>query len=50
MCIRDRPSAAAAKPDALADLERLAVLRGKGLLSEEEFEHGKKNLLARWLS
>ena len=44
------PSAAAAKPDALADLERLAVLRGKGLLSEEEFEHGKKNLLARWLS
>ena len=43
-------SAAAAKPDALADLERLAVLRGKGLLSEEEFEHGKKNLLARWLS
>ena len=44
------PSAAAAKPDALADLERLAVLRGKGLLSEEEFEHGKKNLLARRLS
>ena len=40
----------AAKPDALADLERLAVLRGKGLLSEEEFDHGKKNLLARWLS
>ena len=44
------PSAGAAKPDALADLERLAALRGKGMLSDEEFEHGKKNLLARWLS
>lgn len=38
------------KPDALADLERLAVLKGKGLLSDDEFEQGKKNLLARWLA
>ena len=44
------PNTGAAKPDALADLERLATLRGKGMLSEEEFEHAKKNLLARWLS
>jgi len=44
------PASGGAKPDALADLERLAVLRSKGMLSEEEFEHGKKNLLSRWLS
>ena len=43
-------SAQQAKPDALEDLERLASLRSKGLLSEEEFEQGKKNLLARWLA
>lgn len=42
--------APAERADPLADLERLAVLRGKGLLSEEEFEQGKKNLLARWLA
>jgi len=34
----------------LADLERLAALKAKGLLSDEEFEQGKKNLLARWLA
>lgn len=44
------PSSAGAKPDALGDLERLATLKSKGLLSDEEFEQGKKNLLARWLS
>jgi DNA-binding NtrC family response regulator len=44
------PGGGIAKPDALADLERLATLKGKGMLSEEEFEQGKKNLLARWLS
>lgn len=37
-------------PDALADLERLAALKSKGMLSEEEFEQGKKNLLNRWLA
>jgi DNA-binding NtrC family response regulator len=38
------------RADALMDLERLAALRAKGLLSEEEFEQGKKNLLSRWLA
>jgi len=44
------PTSGSAKPDALADLERIAALKTKGLLSDEEFEQGKKNLLARWLS
>lgn len=38
------------KPDPLADLERLGALKAKGMLTEEEFEQGKKNLLARWLA
>lgn len=38
-----------ARSDALADLERLAALKAKGMLSDEEFEQGKKNLLSRWL-
>ncbi|WP_306591989.1 response regulator [Geothrix sp. 21YS21S-4] len=42
--------AAAEKPDPLADLERLAALKAKGLLSDEEFEQGKRNLLSRWLA
>ena len=42
--------AAAERPDALADLERLAGLKAKGLLTDEEFEQGKKNLLSRWLA
>jgi two-component system response regulator HydG len=41
---------AAEKPDALVDLERLAALKAKGLLTDEEFDQGKKNLLARWLA
>ncbi len=44
------PTGGPGRSDALADLERLAALKGKGLLSEEEFEQGKKNLLSRWLS
>jgi hypothetical protein len=44
------PSSGPVRSDALADLERLAALKGKGLLSDEEFEVGKKNLLARWLA
>jgi DNA-binding NtrC family response regulator len=44
------PTGGPGRSDALADLERLAVLKGKGLLSEEEFEQGKKNILSRWLS
>lgn len=38
------------KPDPLADLERLGALKAKGMLTDEEFEQGKKNLLARWLA
>lgn len=38
------------KPDPLADLERLGALKTKGMLTDEEFEQGKKNLLARWLA
>lgn len=44
------PTTAPNRNDALADLERLAALKAKGMLSDEEFEQGKKNLLARWLS
>lgn len=43
------PQGAAGPSDSLADLERLAALRAKGMLSEDEFELAKKNLLARWL-
>ncbi|HEX9011352.1 MAG TPA: response regulator [Holophagaceae bacterium] len=35
--------------DPLADLERMAALKTKGLLSDEEFEQAKKSLLSRWL-
>jgi len=44
------PTSAGNRPDALADLERLAGLKAKGMLSDDEFEQGKKNLLARWLA
>ena len=39
----------APRQDALEGLERLAALKVKGLLSDEEFDQGKKNLLSRWL-
>ena len=44
------PTGGPGRSDALADLERLASLKGRGLLSDEEFEQGKKNLLSRWLA
>ena len=45
------PTAPVAAPaDPLADLERMASLKAKGLLSEDEFEQAKKTLLARWLT
>ncbi len=44
------PATGVFKPDALEDLERLAALKAKGALSEQEFEQGKKNLLSRWLT
>ena len=36
--------------DPLADLERLAALKGKGMLSDDEYEQTKKTLIARWLT
>jgi DNA-binding NtrC family response regulator len=44
------PTGGPGRSDSLADLERLASLKAKGMLSEEEFEQGKKNLLTRWLA
>jgi multidrug resistance efflux pump len=39
-----------APSEALGDLERLANLKARGLLTDEQFESGKKALLARWLA
>ncbi len=36
--------------EALGDLERLANLKARGLLTDEQFEAAKKALLARWLA
>jgi len=36
--------------EALGDLERLANLKGRGLLTDAQFETAKKSLLARWLT
>ena len=36
--------------EALGDLERLANLKTRGLLTDEQFETAKKALLARWLT
>lgn len=44
------PTAPPVQVDTLADLERLAALKAKGLLSDEEFEQTKRTLLARWLT
>ncbi len=44
------PTGGPGRSDSLADLERLASLKGKGMLTDEEYEQGKKNLLARWLA
>ncbi len=35
--------------ETLGDLERLAGLKARGMLTEEQFEAGKKALLSRWL-
>ena len=37
--------AAAAEPDYMAELEQLAQLKAQGIISEEEFEAKKKQLL-----
>ena len=39
------PPAAAEEPDYMAELEQLAQLRDQGILSDEEFEAKKKQLL-----
>ncbi len=36
--------------ESLGDLERLANLKARGLLTDEQFETAKKALLARWLA
>ncbi|HWQ07707.1 MAG TPA: hypothetical protein VN436_01320, partial [Holophaga sp.] len=36
--------------ESLMDLERLASLKSKGLLTDDQFETAKKALLARWIS
>jgi len=36
--------------EALADLERLAGLKARGMLSDDQFETAKKALLSRWLA
>jgi hypothetical protein len=39
------PAAAPAEPDYMAELEQLAQLRDQGVLSDQEFEAKKKQLL-----
>ena len=39
------PDAAPAEPDYVAELEKLAQLKSQGIISEEEFEAKKKQLL-----
>ena len=39
------PAAAPAEPDYMAELEQLAQLKAQGILSEEEFEAKKKQIL-----
>lgn len=46
---RISPAPAESGAEALDDLERLAGLRNKGLLTEDQFEHAKRALLSRWL-
>jgi 4-aminobutyrate aminotransferase-like enzyme len=40
-----RPAAAAAAPDYMAELQQLAQLHEQGILTDEEFEAKKKQLL-----
>src|SRR3954469_15471344 len=39
------PAAGAAEPDYMAELEQLAQLRNQGIITDEEFEAKKKQLL-----
>ena len=42
-----RMSGGGQRPSALGDLERLANLRDRGAISEEEFQRKKRDLLVR---
>lgn len=46
---RINPISPEGKSDTLSDLERIAGLHARGLLSEEQFEAAKKTLIAKWL-
>jgi Short C-terminal domain len=39
------PASAASEPDYVSELERLAQLRDQGILTDEEFEAKKKQIL-----
>lgn len=39
------PAAAPAEPDYMAELEQLAAMKGRGIITDEEFEAKKKQLL-----
>ncbi|HYN42719.1 MAG TPA: SHOCT domain-containing protein, partial [Thermoanaerobaculia bacterium] len=41
------PGTAGAEPDPVAQLERLGALRDKGVVTEEEFQTAKAQLLGR---
>ena len=45
MAAQQAPAAAPAEPDYAAELEKLAQLKNQGILSEEEFEAKKKQIL-----
>jgi len=43
------PAQSAQRTRSLEELEQLAVLRSKGVLTEEQFQSARKSLLTRWL-
>ena len=47
---RINPITPEGRSDTLSDLERIAGLHARGLLSEEQFEAAKKTLIAKWLT
>ncbi|MCL1893915.1 MAG: response regulator [Holophagaceae bacterium] len=44
------PSQGEQKARSLNDIEQLATLRSKGILTEEQFQSARQSLLTRWLS
>lgn len=47
---RINPAQESAGGEAVDDLERLAMLKSRGLLNDEEYDSAKRALLARWLA